>query len=150
MIRDPALRHKFVNSFPDRLQPGILYISMGYATASHSCCCGCGEEIVTPFAPTEWKMTFNGEAVSLWPSIGNWNLPCRSHYIIRDGRAIEAAPWSDEQIGFEKRRDRRAKEVFYERQPSEPPPCKEKSPELNETINWFSVTLRWLRTWMRL
>jgi hypothetical protein len=36
-------------------------------------------------------MSFNGDAVSLHPSVGNWNLRCRSHYVIRDGRVIEGA-----------------------------------------------------------
>lgn len=91
----------------------MLYISMEYGTAAHSCCCGCGEEVVTPFTPTDWKMTFDGETVSLSPSIGNWNLPCRSHYVIKHGRIIEAGPWSDDQIMAERRRDKAAKARYY-------------------------------------
>lgn len=151
MIRHTSLKHKFVDCFPDRLQPGILYVSMEYASASHSCCCGCGEEIVTPFMPTEWKMTFDGEAVALWPSIGNWNLPCRSHYIIRDGRAIEAAPWSDEQIASEKRRDRRAKDDFYEHPISDPSPSNsEDVPEPTVKSSRLYSALRWLVNMMGL
>ncbi len=144
MIRHTTLKHKFVECFPECLQPGVLYISMEYASASHSCCCGCGEEVVTPFAPTEWKMTFDGESVALWPSIGNWNLPCRSHYIIRDGRAIEAAPWSDQQIAAERQRDRRAKDAFNDRQQSEPcVPVPQHNSEIHERRNWFSKAINW-------
>jgi hypothetical protein len=61
---------------------GVLYVSPGYATVTHLCCCGCGAEVVTPLSPTDWKLTFDGVAISLSPSVGNWSLPCRSHYFI--------------------------------------------------------------------
>ncbi|MER8758086.1 DUF6527 family protein [Mesorhizobium sp. M0976] len=63
---------------------------MDYATSAHRCCSGCGEKVVTRFSPTDWKMTFDGEIISLHPSVGNWQLPCRSHYVIRAGRVIDA------------------------------------------------------------
>lgn len=109
MMRYLHLEHRFVQHLPRNLDPGVLYISMEYGTAAHSCCCGCGEEIVTPFTPTDWKMTFDGETVSLWPSIGNWNLACRSHYVIRRGQVLKAAPWSDEQIAAGRMRDKAVK-----------------------------------------
>lgn len=108
-----SLQHRFVQYLPETLEPGILYISLDYATASHLCCCGCGEEVVTPFSPVGWRMTFDGEAISLWPSIGNWNLRCRSHYIIREGRVIGAGQWSNEQIEQEQQRDKAAKATYY-------------------------------------
>jgi hypothetical protein len=114
MIRWPRLEHRFVKHIPDQLDPGILYVSMEYATAAHSCCCGCGEEVVTPFTPTDWKMTFDGETLSLWPSVGNWHLRCRSHYVIDRGRVLEAGRWSDAQIAAERRRDKAAKERYFE------------------------------------
>lgn len=113
MMRIQALEHEFVNSVPRELKPGILYISMECATAMHSCCCGCGEQVVTPFTPTDWKMTYDGATVSLHPSIGNWNQKCRSHYVISKGKVIEAGPWSQAQVDAERRRDRRAKAKFY-------------------------------------
>lgn len=113
MMRHGNLEHRFVQHIPDGLEPGVLYISMEYGTAAHSCCCGCGEEVVTPFTPTDWKMTFDGETVSLNPSIGNWTLACRSHYVIKRGRVIEAGPWTDEQVEAERHRDRAAKARFY-------------------------------------
>jgi hypothetical protein len=107
------LEPRFIRNIPDRLEPGVLYVSMEFATAVHTCCCGCGEEIVTPFTPTDWKMTYDGEGISLWPSIGNWNLPCRSHYIIERSGVIEAAPWTDYEIEAERRRDKAAKGQYY-------------------------------------
>jgi hypothetical protein len=77
MIRHRRLDHRFVEDIPETLDPGVLYVSMRYATAVHLCCCGCEREVVTPFSPAQWKMTFDGEGVSLHPSIGSWALPCR-------------------------------------------------------------------------
>lgn len=118
MMRHKRLEYRFVEHIPEALQPGVLYVSMEYATAAHSCCCGCGEEVVTPFTPTDWKMTFDGETISLRPSVGNWTLPCRSHYVIDRGRVVEAGPWTDEQIEAERRRDRAAKALHYGQAPA--------------------------------
>lgn len=93
MLRHVTLEHRFVHYIPDIIEPGVIYISVDYATAVHSCCCGCGEQVVTPISPNDWKLIFDGETVTLSPSIGNWNFPCRSHYFVRNGRIIEAEPW---------------------------------------------------------
>ncbi len=112
-MRVQKLEHRFVRSVPRELEPGILYVSMDYGTAVHSCCCGCGEQIVTPFSPTAWKMLYDGESVSLTPSVGNWQLACRSHYVISQGRVIEAGNWSKAQVEAEHLRDKKAKARFY-------------------------------------
>jgi hypothetical protein len=113
MMRYTRLKHEFVTNLPERLEPGVLYISIEYATAAHLCCCGCGVEVVTPFTPTDWQMTFDGETISLFPSVGSWNDECRSHYVINRSEVIEAPPWSGHRIEAEWRRDRAAKERFY-------------------------------------
>jgi hypothetical protein len=113
MMQHNQLEHQFVKQLPEHLQAGVLYISMEYAIAAHRCCCGCGEEVVTPFTPTDWKMTFDGETVSLCPSIGNWNFACRSHYFIRHGLVIKATGWTDEQVERNRRKDRAAKSDYY-------------------------------------
>jgi Family of unknown function (DUF6527) len=61
-----------------------------YATVIHLCACGRGIKVVTPTSPPEWHLTWGGDAVSLYPSIGNWQFPCRSHYWIRRNRIIWA------------------------------------------------------------
>ncbi len=109
-----VLKHQFVKNLPDRLDPGVLYISIEYATVAHLCCCGCGVEVVTPLTPTDWNMTFDGETISLWPSVGNWNDACRSHYVVRRSKVISALPWSDRRIEAEWQRDRNAKGRYYE------------------------------------
>jgi hypothetical protein len=138
-MRHKRLEHRFVEHIPERLEPGILYVSMEYATSAHCCCCGCGEEVVAPFTPTDWKMTFDGESVSLRPSIGNWMLKCRSHYVIDRGKVIEAGPWSDAQIEAERRRDRAAKARFYGQAPTLEPPVPTAALEAEPSI--------WRRVW---
>lgn len=112
-MRHHTLEHRFVRNVPRDLAPGVLYISMEYATAVHSCCCGCGERVVTPFTPTDWHMTFDGDSISLHPSVGNWNQKCRSHYVIRRSRVLEAGPWTNAQVEAERRRDKLAKAAHY-------------------------------------
>lgn len=113
MIRHNRLEPRFVTEVPRELEAGVLYVSMEYATALHKCCCGCGEEVVTPLTPTDWKLSFDGVAVSLWPSVGNWNLPCKSHYVIRGNGVIESGAWTHEMIETEIRRDKAAKAKYY-------------------------------------
>lgn len=76
------LEPKFVKYLPAVLDDGILYISLEYATASHLCVCGCGDRVVTPLGTADWILTFDG-TVTLSPSVGNGQLACRSHYLIR-------------------------------------------------------------------
>lgn len=107
------LDHEFVDVIPEKPEPGRLYVCMQYATAVHLCCCGCGREVVTPLSPAQWRMSFDGESVSLHPSIGNWSLPCRSHYVIRNGRVLTAGRWTDEEIEQGRSRDRRARDRLF-------------------------------------
>ncbi|WP_308314386.1 DUF6527 family protein [Streptomyces sp. GbtcB7] len=90
--------HTFVDCIPEQLDQGVVYISIRYALVTHLCCCGCECEVVTPLAPREWKLTFDGATVSLHPSIGNWSFPCKSHYWIRNNTVAWARQWTDEEI----------------------------------------------------
>lgn len=103
------IRPEFVEFIPEQLEDGVLYISARYSTAVHRCCCGCGQEVVTPLSPAEWSVTSHGSRVSMWPSIGNWSYPCRSHYVIRNGRVLGADGLSEQQIRRVKTNDRTAK-----------------------------------------
>ena len=112
-MRHKKLTHRFVTHIPERIEPGVLFVSMEFGMVAHSCCCGCGEEVTTPLTPTDWKLTYDGETISINPSVGNWNLACRSHYVIKNGKVIEAGPWSDEQVTAERKRDQAAKARHY-------------------------------------
>lgn len=105
-----TLQHEFVEHFPEQLQDGILYVSVQYATAAHKCCCGCGNDVYTPLSPTDWKLTFDGRTISLYPSIGNWSFPCQSHYFITKNRIEWARRWSREEIAAGRANDSHAKQ----------------------------------------
>ena len=80
----------FTEFIPEQLEEGILYVSMPYSTIAHLCACGCKNEVITPLSPLDWSMTYNGKEISLHPSIGNWQFPCRSHYWIRGNKVVWA------------------------------------------------------------
>jgi hypothetical protein len=90
MSRTETFDPRFVDELPDDLEQGVLYISMEFATAAHSCACGCGSRVLTPLRSNRWRMTFDGERIWLCPSIGNWNFSCKAHYWIL-GNAVRWA-----------------------------------------------------------
>ncbi len=135
-MKHTSLRHEFVEYIPDELREDTIYASMTFATVAHKCCCGCGEEVVTPLSPTDWQLTYDGEAISLVPSIGNWSFPCRSHYWVTRNGIRWAEQWSQSKIAACRSHDVRAKEHRYkatdraaapESATSSNPPRREKS-----------------------
>jgi hypothetical protein len=107
---------KRVRYMPPELQPGVLYISKEFSTAAHLCACGCGTKIRTPLGPTDWQVKTSRRGATLYPSIGNWQEPCQSHYIICDGEVIWMDRWTPEQIAAGRRgEERRSREYFESR-----------------------------------
>ena len=84
------LTPEFVDEIPAAPEHGKLYLSCRYRAAVHLCACGCGAKISTPFHPTGWRLSYDGESVSLSPSVGNWSEKCQSHYVIRGSRVVWA------------------------------------------------------------
>lgn len=105
---------KFADLIPSSLEGGVVYISTKYRTASHLCCCGCGNKVVTPLKPGGWTFSTDHEAVSLNPSIGNWSFPCKSHYWIRDGRVLWAKQFSQAQINAVRRSDQQSRQQHFD------------------------------------
>lgn len=79
---------QFVEYIPLELEEGVLYISMTHATATHLCACGCKQKVITPLSPRAWSLMYDGEGVTLSPSIGNYEQDCLSHYFIRKNHVI--------------------------------------------------------------
>lgn len=134
--------HVFVETLPDKLDEGVLYVCVKYATSAHNCLCGCGREVVTPIHPTKWQLSFDGINVSLYPSVGSWSLPCKSHYWLQGGEVSWADTWSDEEILAARSRDRVAQDNFFGKasdQPSAPPkPSVAQPPSLWRAVaDWF-------------
>lgn len=79
----------FVEHVPHRLESGVIYVSRKYGASSHLCACGCGSETFMPIGGEGWTLTLDADAaVTLEPSIGNFRLPCRSHYYVRGGKVV--------------------------------------------------------------
>lgn len=108
------LRHEFVEYIPDKLEEATIYVSITFATVVHKCCCGCGNDVITPLSPTDWKLTFDGESISLDPSIGNWNFSCQSHYWIKRNRAKWSRQWTQAEVESGRRHDALAKKRYFD------------------------------------
>ncbi len=79
----------FVEYIPEVLEHGILYVSEAYGVCNHLCACGCGEQTVLPFECVDgWLYNRDGDLVTLEPSIGNFHVPCGSHYYIRRNAVV--------------------------------------------------------------
>lgn len=107
------LKHQVVDSIPEKLQVGTLYVTMEGDVAGHLCACGCGREVITPLSPTDWSIAINQSGATLDPSIGNWAFPCRSHYFIWDGKVIWASNMSDKAIAQGRQRSKASKQTYY-------------------------------------
>jgi hypothetical protein len=105
MTRLYSISHLYVEYIPEHLLSGVLYISKRFRTASHLCCCGCGRKVVTPLNPAKWSLVDHGANVSLSPSIGNWNYPCRSHYFITRNHVRWAGKMNQRQVAGVRQRD---------------------------------------------
>lgn len=82
------ITHKFVREIPQDLNENVLYISIPFKVAIHLCACGCRNRVVTRLSPKDWRLTFDGANVTLYPSIGNWSFECKSHYWIKNDTII--------------------------------------------------------------
>jgi hypothetical protein len=137
MKRPLKIRHEFVEFIPKVRDRGVLYISIPYATAVHDCFCGCGHKVVTPISCVGWVLTYNGEAVTLWPSVGNWGFPCRSHYFIRNDTVVWAADMTEEMVQQGRARDRVAREHHFGEAALVPPVTRK-----NKRGIWARITNR--------
>ena len=58
-------------------------------------------------------MIFDGETVSLHPSIGSFKLDCKSHYYISRGVVEWSGAWSDKRVATARRHDESEKREYY-------------------------------------
>lgn len=103
-----------VRYMPKELQPGVLYVSEEFGIAAHLCACGCGSKVRTPLGPTDWTLEETACGPSLHPSIGNWQLPCQSHYWIRRGQIDWSGSWTPEQIAAGRRAEEARARAYYD------------------------------------
>ncbi|WP_367271339.1 DUF6527 family protein [Phenylobacterium sp.] len=101
---------------------------MDFAQAAHRCLCGCGQEVYTRFTPRDWQMLFDGESVSVTPSIGNWSFACQSHYWLDHGRVRWASRMTAEEIEAVRGHDRRLQAQHYQQQAAAQSPSAQSPP----------------------
>ena len=78
---------EFVDKIPLNLKNGILYVCLNCNVIVHRCACWCGQKTVTPIDKKYgWVIKYDGQAITLRPSIGNFNIPCKSHYYITNNK----------------------------------------------------------------
>ena len=144
------IRPRFVEIVPEVLEPGILYVSLNHGSMVHLCACGCGNEVALPLTPVDWRLTYDGEDISLSPSVGSWSLPCRSHYIIGGGRVRWAGDWTDKEIEDGRQRDRRRKDERFGKaaKPDVPPAAQQPAPPAVPPQPLQKVSPGGLRGWL--
>ena len=108
-MRNSKWQVEWVEDMPQSMRSGTLYISIKHRLIEHVCACGCGEEISLPLGKSEWRIAYDGDSISVFPSVGNWRLPCKSHYVIRENKTIWCTRWTEKQILEGRKRDRAEK-----------------------------------------
>lgn len=78
----------YVERLPQALEHGVIYISKEYKCSVHLCPCGCGQKVYVPIDEQGWTLTEESGTITLSPSIGNFELPCESHYFIRKNKIV--------------------------------------------------------------
>jgi hypothetical protein len=148
-----SIRPQFSEFIPDKLDDGVLYISERYKTASHNCACGCGEEVVTPLSPVDWQLSKEVNSVSLYPSIGNWNYACRSHYWIRKNVICWAGSMTAKEIAQVQAKDlrdktRHIKQVNNHKYLADPSKNAEISQDSKGLFSWVSKVAGAVCKWL--
>jgi hypothetical protein len=113
------------------LEPGILYVSEEFGAAMHLCACGCGLKVSTPISPTDWTFEDTPDGPTIFPSVGNWQQPCQSHYWIRDGRIIWLDAWTPEQISAGRITKERRDHAYFEER------ARQRGGVLHKLWRWF-------------
>lgn len=107
------IRLQRVHFMPAELSPGVLYVSEEFTTAAHLCPCGCGSKVSTPLGPTDWTLDETDDGPSLFPSVGNWQLRCRSHYWIHRGAVRWARQWTPQEIDTGRQSEAERRREYY-------------------------------------
>jgi Family of unknown function (DUF6527) len=136
-MKHSALTHQFVDYIPADPAEGTLYVSLTYNTAVHRCACGCGNKVATPITPADWQLSYNGETISLTPSIGNWGFPCRSHYWIDAGRIRWSGPWTPGQIAAGRAHDDHGRARYFAQRASGTSSAPAPAGDRRARASWF-------------
>lgn len=128
-----------VQYMPTELEPGVLYVAQEFGAAAHLCACGCGMKVRTPLGPTEWSLKECKNGPTLYPSIGNWQQPCQSHYWIENGVVIWGDRWAPEEILEGRACEDERRRAYYDTRESQPPTS------WRDVLGWFRRSMAGLR-----
>ena len=103
-----------VHFMPKDMRPGVLYVSQEFGTVAHLCACGCGSKVRTPLGPTAWSVEETKKGPTLRPSVGNWQKPCRSHYLIIRGEVVWAQQWTPEEVAAGRLAEEKRRSAHYD------------------------------------
>ena len=83
-LRKVPITPVFVDEMPAFIERGKVYISEIYSTSQHICLCGCDNMVYMPITGGMfWDLVKEKDGtVTFIGSVGNYNFPCKSHYII--------------------------------------------------------------------
>ena len=88
-MRDKFDKVVFVETMPEKIDDGVLYVSLKYGGLLHLCPCGCGQRIYIPINKDlgqSWSLQQESDGtISLAPSLQN-TCACWSHYFIRHNK----------------------------------------------------------------
>ncbi len=102
-----------IHYMPKDLKLGVLYVSDEFGIAAHLCPCGCGSKIRTPLGPIDWTLEETHNGPTLKPSVGNWQIPCQSHYWITEGKIEWSTKWTSDQIAAGYRAEEARRSDYY-------------------------------------
>ena len=93
-------KHKFIRYMPDKIQPGIIYITVFYGQITFRCPCVRGEvikRILKPGQVNPFWFEFDGHTVTLGPQIVS--VQCQTHFrIINNKVVIPGPPNPDDEV----------------------------------------------------
>lgn len=89
---DKFERTELCQHIPEKLEPGVIYVSGEFGSIQHLCPCGCGTPInigTKPHWPTGFDYKVNDDnTVTVSPSLLNKGCPNQAHYFITNNRIV--------------------------------------------------------------
>lgn len=130
----------FVDAIPkaDAIQDDHLYISLKYNMTSHRCASGCGQLVPLPLSPADWSLSYDGDTVSLSPSIGNGVLACHSHYFIRNSQVV----WASDMSATQAQQQQATDMELLRQQMDERAEKRRKQSLIKRVVAWFQHLIR--------
>ncbi|MES0039793.1 DUF6527 family protein [Mesorhizobium sp. M0046] len=79
-----SYRYQLVDRIPTDMREDVVYHTEEFELAGLLCACGCGHRI-TLLVPDSHKVWDEGGFATIRPSVGVFDAPCKSHYVISAG-----------------------------------------------------------------